>query len=780
MVGEGVKAFVRESYHLSYQLVNSWCSTVVDLVTASEHYDSHRSRIVRTNSQNSQLFTFFTIIICRKEEESDLQSVKHLLESNNSDDEVIEEVIKPVVVPKNNSMKKNYNTRNVPSKLVEKEKMEKQSKKKSKWWYYPLYFLYPILIYCFRFIINFFKIINSSYLYLWCEIFPNYGNRQSKSISSISVSTLPSDIDVNSESISGLLEDLQIEMFRRIHRHYQKIRSCWLAFFLPSTYLSIFYWLISKIQSGLQCLWYYIKYPFRFYRERVTSISQVTNQKWEELENHMNELADDYLASLEAHHPPTLYDNQSNTEDEEMITDHLLTKYLLGYPLEEYTIHTKDHYCIVLFRIPRPESNRIIYLQHGVMDTALAWVSNEPSLSLAIQTYLQGYDVFFGSFRGTDGHYNSKRCRNEILSVNSSEYWDFNIDDFILDYRSFIESSYVIKEKEQGTVFPSTNQLENEFKVAYKGDIFAGEFDKLDETTIHQKYTIMSISHSMGGAVNLAYIVESIISHQAHHLSNVVLLSPAGYLNDQSFIIKISMAVSPLMISEKSKPAPFPTKSSKMHLFVAKLLQDMSSTPATLDLVNQICASVIGGEPNDWPFQKVNYTSYPLGVTSLYTMCQFGQWYKGDEFTSYNYGIEGNQKRYGQDTPIYYTDYYPYFDVPIHFVAGKHDTIVPSTQVYRHYVKLQPILGDRTSYVEFENAGHLQFTIGLDHDVISYILDRLAQVDNIGYTGMKTEDKKPLCQFGFTKIDGSYNSYSSICFNKQLSYPSITSIYFFF
>ena len=140
--------------------------------------------------------------------------------------------------------------------------------------------------------------------------------------------------------------------------------------------------------------------------------------------------------------------------------------------------------------------------------------------------------------------------------MNSSEYWDFNIDDFILDYRSFIESIYVIKEKEQGKVFPSTNQLENEFKVAYKGDIFAGEFDKLDETTIHKKYTIMSISHSMGGAVNLAYIVESIISHQAHHLSNVVLLSPAGYLNDQSFIIKISMAVSPLMISEKSKPAP--------------------------------------------------------------------------------------------------------------------------------------------------------------------------------------------------------------------------------
>ena len=157
MVGEGVKAFVRESYHLSYQLVNSWCSTVVDLVTASEHYDSHHSRIVRTNSQNSPLFIFFMIIICREKEETDLQSVKHLLESDNSDDEVIEEVIKPRVIPKSNSMKKNYNTTNVPSKLVEKEEMEKQPKKKARWWSYPLYFLYPILIYCFRFIIKILK-----------------------------------------------------------------------------------------------------------------------------------------------------------------------------------------------------------------------------------------------------------------------------------------------------------------------------------------------------------------------------------------------------------------------------------------------------------------------------------------------------------------------------------------------------------------------------------------------------------------------------------------------
>lgn len=608
---------------------------------------------------------------------------------------------------------------------------------------------------------------------MWSQLLPNYKIRQSESISSVSASTLPSDIDVNSEAISGLLEDLQVEMFRSIHRCFQKLRYFWLFFMCHPTRKNVIKQFFSWLWSWVTYLWKPLTHPFS--RENQEMLVIKGTKKWEELESHISELVDDYFASLEANRPPSIYD-QINTDD--MFSDQLLTKFLLGYPVEEFTIHTRDYYCIVLFRLPRPESKRVVYLQHGVMDTGLAWVSNEPSLSLAIQLYLQGYDVFFGSFRGTDGHYKSNRKRNEVIDVDSREYWDFNIDDFILDYRSFIEAIYVVKERERVANEDTVLTPNKEFSIRYKGDIFPGDFEKLDETVIHQLYTLMGISHSMGGAVTLGYIVESIITHRAHHLSNLVLLSPAGYLNDQSFIIKLSMKISPYILSEKSKPAPFPTKSSKMHLFVAKLLQDMASTPATLELVNQVCSSVIGGEPEDWPFQKVNYTRYPLGVTSLYTMCQFGQWYKGDEFTSYNYGIEGNQKRYGQDTPIRYSDYYPYFDIPVHFVAGKHDSIVPSTQVFRHYTKLLPILGNRTSYVEFENAGHLQFTIGLDHDVISYIIDRLAQVKNQGYNGLKTEKKDHLCSFGFTKVDSFYNAYCVVCcysFNVWLSLLHIVS-----
>ena len=300
-----------------------------------------------------------------------------------------------------------------------------------------------------------------------------------------------------------------------------------------------------------------------------------------------------------------------------------------------------------------------------------------------------------------------------------------------------------------------------EYEVSYKGEIQATEFRSLDESFLHNTYTLYGISHSMGGAVTLAYLAQSIITHTAHHLSNIVLLSPAGYLNDQSFIVRCVMAITPLFLNESTSPTAFPTRSSKVHLLVAKLLQDMQNTPATLEFVNQLCSMVIGGAPQEWPFQKVNYTKYPLGVTSLYVMLQFRQWYQKDSFTSYDYGEEGNMLRYGKSHPIDFTDYYSQIDVPIHFVAGKYDSIVPSTQVFRHYTKLLPILGKRTSYMEFENAGHLQFTIGLDHDVISYVLDKLAEGDIQGYHGLTTEKREPLCSFGFTKVDSCNRAYDS-------------------
>ena len=634
-------------------------------------------------------------------------------------------------------------------------------------------------------------------MYLWSLILPDYALRRRGAISALSTSRLPSDIDVNSEAISGLLEDLEVALFRLIHRLQQTVRLLWLALFNPRFYRAFAAALLAALSflaASLRSLVALLADPAALARRRRERFQQ-RYQRWSEARARADKLLQDYFGTLEARRPPTLVDmseqpvkqlelsesqqsqsqqsqSQQSQSQQSQQSHHplqrppeppepleLLTKSMLGYPLEEYSVHTSDHYCLVLFRIPRPETRRVVLLQHGVMDTALAWIADKPALSLAIQAYVRGYDVFFGSTRGTDGHYASGRRRHEMLDVRDKEYWDFDIDDLILDYRAFVQSIYVIKERERREGKRKPRDATGEFRVEFKGEVQATEFRALDEAFLHREYTLQGISHSMGGAVTLAYIAESILSHTAHHLSKVVLLSPAGFLADQSLIVRVVMALSPLFVTERSAPSPFPTRSSAVHLLVAKVLQDMQSSPATLELVNRICAMVIGGEPQDWPFQKVNYTRYPLGVTSIYVMLQFRQWYEGDQFTAYDYGEKGNLLRYGKKTPIRFTDFYDQFDLPVHFVAGKYDCIVPSTQVFRHYQILKDVLKERTSYVEFKNAGHLQFTIGLDHDVISYVLDKLDEGDVQGYHGLETEKRPPQCLFGFTKVDANNRSY---------------------
>ena len=661
-------------------------------------------------------------------------------------------------------------------------------------------------------------------MYLWSLILPDYALRRREAISALSTSRLPSDIDVNSEAISGLLEDLEVALFRLFRRLQRAARLLWLSLFSPRFYRAVAAALVAAlawVAATLRAVVAALREPeaaAAWRRERFQQRFQQRYRRWEETRARAAQLLQDYFGTLEAVRPPTLVDacvargeeasmisqssssstssssqsstslsttsssttssskkakktkktpthssssstTQPPTHSLPPATHSLLTKSMLGYPLEEYSVHTSDHYCLVLFRIPRPESTRAVLLQHGVMDTALAWVADTPSLSLAIQAYLRGYDVFFGSTRGTDGHYASGRRRHEILDVRDREYWDFTIDDLLLDYRAFVQSVFVIKERERRQGLRRPRDVSGEFRVEFKGEVQATEFRGLDEAFLHREYTLQGISHSMGGAVTLAYIAESLLTHTAHHLSRVILLSPAGFLADQSLLVRAVMALSPLFVSERSAPSPFPTRSSAMHLLVAKALQDMQSSPATLELVNRVCAMVIGGEPQDWPFQKVNYTRYPLGVTSIYVMLQFRQWYEGDQFTAYDHGERGNLLRYGRKTPICYTDFYDQFDLPVHFVAGKYDCIVPSTQVFRHYQLLKDVLKDDTSYVEFKNAGHLQFTIGLDHDVLTYVLDKLDEGNLQGYHGLETQKAPPQCLFGFTKVDSSYRSY---------------------
>jgi hypothetical protein len=99
--------------------------------------------------------------------------------------------------------------------------------------------------------------------------------------------------------------------------------------------------------------------------------------------------------------------------------------------------------------------HRVVFLQHGLLDSPAAWVSSGRLASLAFRSYQAGYDVFLGPFcdvlhfyvcvllvsfrvwalgtyRGTSDHPISSQSRSQQsafrrvhthLSQNDAEYW---------------------------------------------------------------------------------------------------------------------------------------------------------------------------------------------------------------------------------------------------------------------------------------------------------------------------------------------------------------------
>jgi alpha-beta hydrolase superfamily lysophospholipase len=57
-----------------------------------------------------------------------------------------------------------------------------------------------------------------------------------------------------------------------------------------------------------------------------------------------------------------------------------------------------------------------------------------------------------------------------------------------------------------------------------------------DEIDDDQPYKLCAISHSLGGAAMIMYIVTRRIEEKPHRLSRLILLSPAGFHDDSNIV----------------------------------------------------------------------------------------------------------------------------------------------------------------------------------------------------------------------------------------------------
>lgn len=161
------------------------------------------------------------------------------------------------------------------------------------------------------------------------------------------------------------------------------------------------------------------------------------------------------------------------------------------------------------------------------------------------------------------------------------------------------------------------------------------------ETEIREKIKITYVGHSMGGMTLPMYLIHSKLRNKNHHLSQAILISPAGihtqgrvslYLD---FIGNFFYRILPLFTDHVALP-------DCMVAFLQKLQQDTLAMPAVNDLLQYLASKIIGGQASSQNgsflqsakiVQSILFHGFSAGVPA-----QIYQQYQFQQFQAYDYG----------------------------------------------------------------------------------------------------------------------------------------------
>ena len=96
-----------------------------------------------------------------------------------------------------------------------------------------------------------------------------------------------------------------------------------------------------------------------------------------------------------------------------------------GFDFESHSVITDDGYILNVFRIlpkERVENAPVVFMQHGIIDSANCWIMHQADIAPAFQLVRAGYDVWLGNQRGTT-------YSMDHLSLDykkDKEYWQFS------------------------------------------------------------------------------------------------------------------------------------------------------------------------------------------------------------------------------------------------------------------------------------------------------------------------------------------------------------------
>ena len=200
---------------------------------------------------------------------------------------------------------------------------------------------------------------------------------------------------------------------------------------------------------------------------------------------------------------------------------------------------------------------------------------------------------------------------------------------------------------------------------------------------------IVAVGHSMGGAVLLLYVQTARALRRPHWLSRLVLLSPAGlhsHMNRVPLVALTALRYSGVL----RRPGPFPARNSTLQRIAARLMQDLKRLQSVDDAISVLASRVFGGTAQGWVFsaRNISFTDYPVGGSSTPVIKHGIQCMLKREFSAQDYGAKENAERYGGDDPPSYRPDYALIDVPVHFIAGASDVLIPVQNLEEQYALL--------------------------------------------------------------------------------------------
>jgi pimeloyl-ACP methyl ester carboxylesterase len=352
-----------------------------------------------------------------------------------------------------------------------------------------------------------------------------------------------------------------------------------------------------------------------------------------------------------------------------------------NYLFEQHSVTTDDGYILNVFRIKKqasvPAGTPVVFLQHGITDSADCWIVHYPDVAPAFRMVEAGYDVWLGNQRGTKyslghTHWDSKKDK---------EYWEF----------SFSEMGKFDAPAQVDYVRASTGAQ----KLAYVG-------------------------HSQGTA-QMFYALATNQDFWAQRLTLFASLAP---------ITRIDHTTNKIFGALAQDVNLFASALDLAHVY--SVLGPISNwgTKIACSVLPQLCqfaeGFLITQDPSldDSDRFQVYMGHFPSGA-SVHSFVHFGQVIKAKKFQDFDWGQKRNQQIYGQDSPPE-IDISKITDVPLAMFVGSVDDL--GDPIDCRWARDQINAGGSAlKYYEEVPGGHSSFMVGKNMTYLDTLIGLMDQ-----------------------------------------------------